>query len=401
MSLLLKSGKDAFQHIRKHLGTDDDIIFAKGVFPYSYMTSREKFSETYLPPIEDFYDKLRDEPLTQKEYERAQQTWSRFAIANMEEYHNHYLLSDVLLLCDVFENFRQSVMERHKLDCLHFVTLPSLLWAMALKHTNIKLDLITDPDAYLMIENNMRGGIATVSERYALANNPFVDDFVETKTRRYITYLDANSLYATAQCEPLPVGSFRFLTNDEIEKFDLTSVKVDADIGYILKCDLSYPPSLHDSHNHYPLAPEHMIVTYDMLSPYAKSLQDPDRPWIPAKKLIPNVMDKSKYVCHYRNLQLYVKYGLIVTKIHRILSFTQKPWLRPWIELCNEQRRAARSVFESDLAKLQANATFGKTSEQVRNHVNVRRQSAKSRFVEAKSSTTVWLWCVRHVAKSN
>ena len=90
------------------------------------MTSREKFSETYLPPIEDFYDKLRDEPLTQKEYERAQQTWSRFAIANMEEYHNHYLLSDVLLLCDVFENFRQSVMERHKLDCLHFVTLPSL-----------------------------------------------------------------------------------------------------------------------------------------------------------------------------------------------------------------------------------------------------------------------------------
>ena len=256
---------------------------------------------------------------------------------------------------------------------------------MALKHTDIKLDLITDPDAYLMIENNMRGGIATVSERYALANNPFVDDFDETKTRRYITYLDANSLYATAQCEPLPVGSFRFLTNDEIEKFDLTSVKVDADIGYILECDLNYPPTLHDSHNHYPLAPEHMIVTYDMLSPYAKSLQDPDRPWIPAKKLIPNVMDKSKYVCHYRNLQRYVKYGLIVTKIHRILSFTQKPWLRPWIELCNEQRRAARSVFESDLAKLQANATFGKTLEQVRNHVNVRLIADENKLLKAVS----------------
>ena len=388
VSLLLRDGKSAFSHTRKHLNTDDDMIFAKGVYPYSFMTSREKFSETSLPPIDAFYDTLREEALKQEDYERAKETWTRFGIANMQQYHDHYLLSDVLLLSDVFENFRKTIMANHKLDCLHFVTLPSLSWTIALKHTGETLDLITDPDAYLMIENSMRGGIATISQRYASANNPFVDGYDEDETRRYITYLDANSLYARAQCEPLPVGNFRFLTHDEIEKFDLLSIKADADVGYIIECDLLYPSKLHDAHNDYPLAAEHLTVTYDMLSPYIKSLLDPKKPWKPSKKLIPNLMDKTKYVCHYRNLQLYVKYGLVIAKVHRILSFSQKPWLRPWIQMCNEQRRTARSVFESDLAKLQANATFGKTLEQVRNHVNVRLIADENKLLKAVSKVS-------------
>jgi len=323
VSLLLKSGKQNFAHTIKHLGTDDDIVFSKGVYPYSYMSSRDKFAETQLPPIEAFHDDLKNEPLKQEHYTRAQQTWSRFGISNMQQYHDHYLLTDVVLLADVFEHFRQSVFAGHKLDCLHFITLPSLAWAMALQHTGVELELITDPDAYLMIENNMRGGIATISQRYASANNPLVDGYEDEEARRYITYLDANSLYATAQSEPLPVGNFRFLTEDEIENFDLASVKADAEVGYIIEWDLTYPTHLHDSHNDYPMAPEHLTVMRDMLSPFADSLLDPSRPWKPTKKLVPNLLDKTKYVTHYRNLQLYVRHGLVVTKIHRILSFTQ------------------------------------------------------------------------------
>jgi len=120
------------------------------------------------------------------------------------------------------------------------------------------------------------------------------------------------------------------------------------------------------------MAPEHLTVTRHMLSDYAVNLLDPDRPWAPSEKLVPNLLNKKKYVAHYRNLQLYTKHGLIITKIHRILSFTPRAWLKPWIDLCNEQLKAARSEFESDLAKLQANATFGKTMEQVRNRVNLR-----------------------------
>jgi len=121
----------------------------------------------------------------------------------------------------------------------------------------------------------------------------------------------------------------------------------------------------------------------DMLSDYAVSLLDPDRPYAPSKKLLPNLLNKKKYVAHYRNLQLYTKHGLIITKIHRILSFTQREWFKPWIDLCNEQRKAARLEFESDLAKLQAKATFGKTMEQVRNRVNVRLIADPNKLLKA------------------
>jgi len=94
--------------------------------------------------------------------------------ANVTNYNDHYLLSDVLLLADVFENFRNTIMKEHNLDCLHFLTLPSLAWTSALKFTCVELDLITDPDAYLMIENNMRGGIATIPHRHAAVNNPLL-----------------------------------------------------------------------------------------------------------------------------------------------------------------------------------------------------------------------------------
>jgi len=108
--------------------------------------------------------------------------------------HDHYLLTDVLLLANVFENCRKSVLKMHGLEPLHFITLPSVAWAMALKHTDAELDLITDPDAYLMLETNLRGGIATISKRYESANNKHVEGYNESEESRYITYLDANSL---------------------------------------------------------------------------------------------------------------------------------------------------------------------------------------------------------------
>jgi len=174
------------------------------------MTSREKFDETKLPSIEAFYDQINDEPLKISDYERAQKTWMHFGMQTLQNYHDLYLLSDVLLLADVFENFRNAMMKEHNLDCLHFVTLPSLAWASALKFTGVELDLITDPDAYLMIENNMRGAIATISHRHAEANNPLVEGYDPTKPTSYITYLDANNLYGDAMSKPLPVGKFQF-----------------------------------------------------------------------------------------------------------------------------------------------------------------------------------------------
>jgi len=96
----------------------------------------------------------------------------------MRDYHDHYLLSPTFFCWPTYlKNFRNSIYEQHSLDPLHFITLPSLAWASALKYTNARLDLITDPDMYLMVQNCMRGGIATISPRYARANNPLVERY--------------------------------------------------------------------------------------------------------------------------------------------------------------------------------------------------------------------------------
>ena len=385
VSVLLKSGKGNFENTCKYLG-DNELVFAKGVYPYSYMTSAEKFDETQLPPIEAFYDNLNEEPLETDDYERAQATWRHFGIKNMREYHDHYLLSDILLLSDVFSYFRNSIMTQHRLDCLHYATLPSLAWASALKYTDVKLDLLTNPDAYLMIENSMRGGIATISNRHASANNPHVEGYDETKPTTFITYLDANNLYGGAMSEPLPTGNFHFLSQPEIDAFDLSSIPPDGDIGYIVECDLQYPAHLHDLHNDYPMAADHLVVNRDMLSPFVSSLVD--KHWKPTQKLVPNLMNKHKYVCHYRNLQFYVQHGLELTKIHRILAFLQGPWLKPWIDYCTERRTNAASEFEADLAKLQANATFGKTMEQVRHRMNIRLICDPDKLTKAVSKVS-------------
>ena len=386
VALLLKSGKQNFSHTVKYMG-DNEFTFSKGVYPYNHMTDRSKFEESQLPPIEKFYNTLTDEPLSAEDYERAQHIWNFYNIQNLRQYHDHYLKSDVLLLADVFEHFRHDVLQKHGLDCLYFPTLPSLAWSIALKHTGIELDLITDPEAYLMIENSIRGGISTISNRYAKANNPYtIDGYDPEQPTSYITYLDANNLYGLAQSQPLPVGDFQFLTPDEISKFNVMDIPQDSPTGFIVDCDLEYPSTLHNSHSDYPLAPEHLTVTKDMLSPFAQNLIG--QGWQPTKKLIPNLYDKTNYVTHYRNLQFYISHGLVLTKIHRVLSFTQRPWLKSWIDLCTTQRQNAKSEFESDLSKLQANATFGKTMEQVRNRVNIRliADPAKLRKAVSKPS---------------
>ena len=234
------------------------------------MENRSKFDETKLPSIESFYNTLNDEPLSVEDYERAQNIWTFLKIENLHQYHDHCLLSDVLLLADVFEHFRQDVLQKHGLDCLYYSTLPSLAWSMALKHTGAQLDLITDEAIYLTFKNSIRGGISTISNRYAKANNPLVDGYDPSKPTSYITYLDANNLYGAAQSEMLPVGDFRLLTPDEIWQFETEKIPQDSPTGYVVECDLEYPAYLHKDHSDYPLAPEHLEVSSDMLSPFAK-----------------------------------------------------------------------------------------------------------------------------------
>ena len=131
---------------------------------------------------------------------------------NMGEYHDLYLKTDVLLLADVFESFRKTSLEYYELDPCHYYTAPGMAWDAALKLTKVKLDLITDPDMYLMFEKGIRGGISTITHRHAIANNPYLpsEKYDSSKDHSYIMYLDANNLYGWAMTQKMPTGNLKF-----------------------------------------------------------------------------------------------------------------------------------------------------------------------------------------------
>ena len=221
------------------------MSLARACYPYEYVDSPARFEETSLPPREAFYSKLYDESVSQEEYDRAQQIWTDFGIKNMREYHDLYLMTDTLLLADVFENFRKVAKQNYGLDPLHFYTAPGLSLAACLKTTKVELQLFTSPEPLLLCEAGLRGGVSTICQRYSKANNPYVPGYNPNEPSKYIMYLDANNLYGYAMSEPLPDGGFRFLTEEEIAKFDLEAIDENSTDGYILDVDLHYPQFLH------------------------------------------------------------------------------------------------------------------------------------------------------------
>ncbi|XP_068737901.1 uncharacterized protein [Montipora capricornis] len=348
---------------RKFKGKELDLMSKKGVYPYDFMDSFDKFNEK-LPPKEEFYSILNDEDITDDQYKHAQNVWDVFSLENMGEYHNLYLKSDILLLADVFENFRKTCLQYYKLDPCHYFTSPGLSWDAMLKMTDIKLELMTDIDMFQFIEKGMRGGISYICNRYGKANNKYMKTYDEKAPSKYIMYLDANNLYGWAMSQYLPTGGFRWMTEKQIDNIDLGKYKEDSKKGLILEVDLTYPKELHDLHNDYPLAPEKVKVTENMLSEYCKNIAKKYKISTGlVHKLIPTLSNKEKYVLHYRNLQLYTDLGLKITKVHRVLEFNQSPWLKEYIDFNTQKRTNAKNAFEKDFFKLMNNNTDSLTYE--------------------------------------
>ena len=238
---------------------------------------------------------------------------------NMGDYHDHYLKKDVLLLADVFEKFIDTCLKYYELDPCHYFSAPGLSWDAMLKMTGVKLEKISDIDQYLFIEKGLRGGIFYIAKRYVKANNKYMCDYDPNKPSTFITYLDKNNLYSWAVSEYLPYGEFEWLKNVD----DVMSINEKSDVGYILEVDLKYPDKLHELHNDYPLAPEKLAFTNDILSKYCKEIADKYGIKVgDVKKLIPNLGNKNKYVLHYRNIWLYLSLRMKLTKIHRVLKLT-------------------------------------------------------------------------------
>ena len=289
-------------------------MLTKGVYPYEYMDSWERFNETSLPSKEDFYSHLNMDDIDDIDYRHGNNVFKSFKLENLGNYHDLYVKSDTLLSADGFENFRYMCIKEYKLDPAHFISLPGLAWQTCLKKTNIELELLTDYDMLLMVEKGIRGGICHSVHRYAKANNKYMQNYNNNEESPYIQYLDANNLYGWAMSKKLSVNGFKWLDTSETsalarsnkmnEDF-IKSYDENNDKDYILEMDVKYPKRLHELHSDLPFLSERMEVNK-------------------CKKLVCNLFNKKKYVAHINALKQALNHGLKLKKIHRVIEFNQK-----------------------------------------------------------------------------
>ena len=243
--------------------------------------------------------------------------------------------------------------KEYELDPAHFLSLPGLAWQACLKKTNIELELLTDYDMLLMVEEGIIGGICHSIHRYAKANNKYMKNYNNNEESSYIQYLDANNLYGWAMSKKLPVNGFKWLDNDKINEEFIKNYNENDKKGYILEVDVKYPKTLHDLHSDLPFLPERMEINK-------------------CKKLVCNLYDKKKCVVHIKSLKQALNHGLKFEKIHGIIEFNQEAWLKPYIDMNTELRKLVRNNFEKDLFKLMNNSVFRKSMGNIRKHRDIK-----------------------------
>lgn len=336
-------------------GSKFDLMREKGVFPYEYVTSFEKLEETSLPPKDQFFSSLTEQGITDEEYDRALKVWDAMGCDTLGSYAEAYLQSDVTLLADVFENFRTLAMKTDGLDPAWYYTLPGFSYDSMLKLTKIELELLTDGEMLLFFEKAIRGGLSQCSYRYAAANNPYMKNYDPSRDETYIWYLDINNLYGWALSQPLPYGNFEWIKPEKFNDFlNVESINTKKN-GYFYEVDISIPTNLHKFFKDLPLAPTHEVP-----------------PGSKHPKLLATLRSKSKYVIHIETLKLYVRLGLKIDRIHRVLKFDHSDWMQQYIMMNTRLRERATNSFEKNYYKLKNNAVYGKTIENVRKRRDIK-----------------------------
>lgn len=420
--------RKTFKNTSKQFKDDEEfmMMIQKGVYPYDYIDNYERLNETRLPYKKDFYSKLNNSQISDDDYRTAYTVWKKFNCKTMMDYHNLYLKTDVLLLMDIWENFRMVCSQAYSLDPEYYYTCCSLSWDAMLKLSGVKLELITDAEIYEFFEKSIRGGQSQISTRQALANNKYMENYDEKKEKSFISYFDANNLYGWSQCQFLPFKNFRWnyqqdetkideinidWNKDKIQEKELVYlrdenneiIKKEIDVeyidpkyilslgdkdekGYELEVSIHLPDNMHDHMNNYPMFPENVSVKKENLNTW----QQENYRQSSIKKLILSFTDKDKYIVNYRYLKLALTLGYKLVKVHRVLEFSQTNFLESYILLNTKLRIEAskeKNSFKVSFFKMMVNSCYGKTMEDIKKRINFRLINTEDQALKVKNMT--------------
>jgi hypothetical protein len=253
--------------------------------------------------------------------------------------------------------------------------------------TNEEIDLIQDPEMYTFFERGIRGGLTFVN-KHVVRNEIITHENEELIN--HLAYIDQNNLYGSSLCKPLPHSEFSWVEDaSSFTKDFILSIDEEGEWGYTFEVDLHYPTRIHARTTDFPLAPESGTISADMFSPFMTSFHNTltnNKPYKSSRKLLLTHFDKEHYIVHYAILKFYLKMGLELTKIHRIIKYRQKAWLKSYIDYNSQERKQASNNFEKDFYKLKNNALFGKTMEDVRKRINYKLVNDEAKMIKLINS---------------
>lgn len=396
-----------------------ELMTRKEPMFYSLITSYQTLSNEKLPDIVACYDELTRTQMSIEDYRHMETLWKTFDINNWGEYYELYNILDVTLLADAFEHFRDSTFVSFGVDAAHYLTTPQMSYSLFLKnisnedtsrfeeqaqkwakyqmkidanegHTEqemqeifmkrmneyndvggIRLLSMKDMDTFISLKDNLRGGITQITTRYATAEQSRAPNgaSVEQSENDSIFYFDANNLYGGAMHRMLPYDIVDDTKNDwkAIKSMGenewIKSLSTYDQYGFFIECDIECDKKLFDYFSDFPFFPTQRVGMY---SPYMKNfakeyglenmINEKDK----TQKLICDLIPKSHYVVHYNMLQLGLKLGYRVTKIHNIIKFRQAPFIFEYVNQLGEMRAKAKTSVLKNLFKLLANSIYGK-----------------------------------------
>ena len=379
----LSSGKDLFftKKVLEAEGFDSSSrIFSlltsqKGIFPYSYIDDMEKLKETIFPSKKHFFNDLKNQDISDVDYNHAQEVFQLSNAKNLGEYLLTYNLLDVLMLTDVVIVWRNFFFDNYELDVLQYLTInaftyDSMLFRKSKEDQDFGINLLSDQTLISHISNSVRGGFVTLNESLTHFDNAFT---VKDETKRknlleniYGLYLDVKMLYGHVMRQPLAIGDVREVLPFEIDLIitklrDVNFDPINSQYGYWLLVDLDGNSiDLQKLTDRYPFALTKENITKKHISDHTSQLLDKNESSFTFSRLIGHHFKKDNYFLSGENLHMYLKFGVRLTKVHTIYIFKQTPWLRSYIDFNMEKRNKSNNPMENALFKLMNNSVFGK-----------------------------------------
>lgn len=360
---------------------DINIILRKNLYPYRWFTGPEALElplegmkEMFSPKEENlqfFAEDVIVDDLA-KNYPVFEAVCKKFDIQNMGDYHDLYLLCDVMQLTDIFLNVLNSLRETHKMNLLKYIGMPSASWHAFLSSTpDLHLQTYTNTKFAEFFQDMTRGGVTSAPLRYA-----------KSDATHSIIYLDVNGLY------PYVMQQYKYPKDDFVWKEDFPEMDdcngylfeyfkylIDHDKGACIRVDMHLDPRYYNLYDSFPLAPEHRVIKneyyaedgyYEFLEKWSKANPDEDIP--PFVGLVGTLYPKKNYSVHWRLLAFYISHGMTVTKIHCAVEFNEDYYLRDYVSKNIALRNKRDDELGKTMYKLLGNSIYGKTFENPFNH---------------------------------